>query len=94
MIQPDAKTARIDARLPEAVLELLRRAASLQGRSLSDFVVNSAREAAEKAIADHQLIELSVADQEQFAAALLDPPAISDGLRKAAELYREQVDAE
>ncbi len=45
-MQEEAKTARLDARLPESVLDLLRRAASLQRRTLSDFVVCAAREAA------------------------------------------------
>lgn len=94
MIQPESKSARLDARLPEAVLDLLRRAASIQGRSLSEFVVTSAREAAEKAIANHQLIELTVADQEQFANAILDPPPLASPLTDAAKRYREQVDSE
>ena len=94
MIQPDPKSARIDARLPEAVLDLLRRAASLQGRSLSEFVVSAAREAAERAITDHQLIELSVADQEKFADAILNPAPVASALKDAARRYHEQVEPE
>ncbi|PAY19143.1 hypothetical protein Enr13x_37370 [Stieleria neptunia] len=94
MIQPEPKSARLDARLPEPVLELLRRAAAIQGRTLSDFVVNSAREAAERAISDHELLVLSAADQQQFADALLNPPPVAEPLRDAAKRYHEMVDSE
>ncbi len=93
MLPNDQRTARLDARLPESVLDLLRRAASIQGRSLSEFVVNSAREAAERAIADHDVISLAVADQQHFAEALLSPPPVSNPLKAAAERHRKQVDS-
>ncbi len=37
----EIKTTRLEARLPEWVHALLRQAAALQGRSVSDFVVTS-----------------------------------------------------
>lgn len=36
-------------------------------------------------------IQLSLADQERFAAALIDPPPISPALKRAAELHRELI---
>lgn len=79
----DKKTARLEARLPVAVHSLLKEAADLQGRSLSDFVVASAREAAEKAIARSSEIQLTLAEQKRFAEALLKPPRVAPALRKA-----------
>lgn len=88
----DAKPARLEARLPASVYELLKRAADLQGRTLSDFVVSSAREAAERAIAEHDVIRLAREDQIQFVEALLNPPPVADALKRAFESHRELVD--
>lgn len=92
MIHEEKKTAHLDAQLPESVLILLRRAADLQGRTLSEFVVCSAREAAEKAIAQHELLELSAVDQQNFAKALLEPPPVSDAMKAAAARHAEIVE--
>lgn len=92
MIQDEIKTTRLEARLPEWVHNLLRQAAALQGRSVSDFVVSAAREAAERAIADHDVMKLSVADQERFAAQLLSPPPVAPAMKRAAALHRDLVE--
>lgn len=92
MSHKEPRTARIDARMPESVHVLLVRAAELQGRTLSDFVVSSARDAAEEAIAKHEFIQLSVSDQERFADALLNPPAVSESLREAAARHKALID--
>jgi len=70
--------------MPESVHLLLQRAAALQGRTLSDFVVSSAREAAEEAIARHEIIQLSSLDQQRFADALLNPPPLAEAMLDAA----------
>lgn len=84
------KTARLEARLPAEIHALLKEAADLQGRSLSDFVVASAREAAEEAIARSHTIRLTQAEQKRFAAALLKPPKVAPALRKAMK-HRERL---
>ena len=86
------KTSRLEARLPESVRVLLARAAALQGRSLSDFVVSSAREAAERAIAEHNVLNISLADQELFAECLLSPKPIGKPLKQAARRHKQQVE--
>lgn len=88
----EIKTTRLEARLPEWVHALLRQAAALQGRSVSDFVVSSAREAAERAIAEHEVIKLSVVDQQRFAAELLSSQPIAPTLKRAAALHRDLID--
>ena len=81
--------ARLEARLSSETLALLKRAAQLQGRSLTDFVVTAASEAAVRLISEHQLIQLSLEDQRRFAEALLNPPpeapAIAAGRANGAE---------
>src|SRR5438046_2131206 len=47
MSQELTRTARIEARIAPEVLAVVKRAAEIQGRSGSDFVVSAAQEAAE-----------------------------------------------
>jgi len=51
MPQQSAKTARLEARITREGLAVVRRAAEIQGRSISDFVVAAAQEAAQKTVA-------------------------------------------
>ena len=88
----DKKTARLEARLPVAIHSLLKEAADLQGRSLSDFVVASAREAAERAIARSSEIKLSRSEQKRFAEALLNPPPVAPAFRKAMKNRERLLD--
>jgi len=75
--------ARLEARLPAHVHALLKRAAELQGRTLTDFVVTAARDAACRAIEEADIVRLSVEDQRKIAAAILDPPKAPSALRRA-----------
>jgi uncharacterized protein (DUF1778 family) len=52
MPQEPARTARIEARIAPDALALVKHAAEMQGRSVSDFVVSAAQEAAHRAIED------------------------------------------
>jgi uncharacterized protein (DUF1778 family) len=67
-------TARLEARLPNDVHALLKRAAEIEGRTLTDFVVSAAREAACRTLEETEIIRLSIKDQRQIAEALLNPP--------------------
>jgi len=86
------RTARIEARLAPEALVVIRRAAELQGRSLSDFVVTAAQEAPRRAIEDAQIIRLSVEDQLRFAEALSNPPPLAPAMERAIERYRTLVE--
>jgi uncharacterized protein (DUF1778 family) len=85
------RSTRLEARISPDTLAVLKRAAEIQGRSLSDFVVAAAQEAAEKAIAETQIIRISVADQQQLAEALLNPPEPVPALRRARDAHRRLV---
>ena len=80
--------ARLEARLPSETHALLKRAAELQGRSLTDFVVTAASEAAVRLIGEHQLIQFSLEDQRRFAEALINPPPEAPAMRRARERRR------
>ena len=83
-----AHSARLEARLPAEVHALLKRAADLQGRSLSDFVISAAREAAVQAIRDTEILRLSVEDQASFVDALVNPPPLAPAMERALERRR------
>jgi uncharacterized protein (DUF1778 family) len=84
-------TARLEARLPAEVHALLKRAAEIQGRTLTDFVVTAAHEAARRTIAETDLVRLAVEDQRRFAEAILDPPQPAPALRRAFARHRRLV---
>jgi uncharacterized protein (DUF1778 family) len=79
------RTARLEARIAPETLAVVRRAAEMQGRSVSDFVVAAARDAAERAIERIQVIRLSVADR------LTNPPPPSPALVRAADAHRRLI---
>jgi uncharacterized protein (DUF1778 family) len=89
-----AETARLEARLPAEVHSLLKRAAEIQGRSLTDFVVEAAREAASRTLEEHSVLRLSLEDQERIARALLNPPEPTATLRRAFDRRRELLGAD
>jgi uncharacterized protein (DUF1778 family) len=82
-------TARLEARLPADIHALLKRAAEIEGRTLTDFVVTAAREAACRTIEETDIIRLSVEDQRQIAEAILHPPDPAPALRRAFQRHRE-----
>ena len=87
-----ARSARVEARIAPEALALVRRAAELQGRSLSDFLVAAALRDAQRTIEEAELLRLSVEDQTRFAQALLDPPPLSRALERALEARRRLID--
>ena len=97
MGQPSIKynheTERLEARISSDKKKLLKNAAELSGRTLTDFVVSSAYEAAVRVIQEYQQLHLSVADRDVFIHALLNPHKASDNLLKAAEGYKRDVES-
>ncbi len=91
MAQEGGRTQRIEARITPEALAVVKRAAEIQGRSVSDFVVAAAQEAAHRTIEETQIIRLSVEDQRAFAEAILNPPEPNAALRRAAEAHRRLV---
>lgn len=86
------QNARLEARLPADILTLLKRAAELQGRTLSDFVVSAAREAAVRTIEETEFLRLSSEDQRHFAEAILNPPPLTEALQRAFERQNRLVE--
>ena len=89
--QRETKRERLEARITSDVKALLQHAADLEGRSLSDFVVDSARQHAEDVIRRHEVMRLSARDSLIFAEAILNPQPPTASLRAAFTRYREEV---
>ena len=85
------RKARLEARIAPKALAIVRRAAELQGRSVSDFVVAAAHEAAQRAIEEAQLIRLSVEERRRFVDLLLNPPWPVAALRRARKVYAKLI---
>ena len=89
--QASTRTARVEARIAPKALAVVRRAAELQGRSISDFLVAAALKDAHQTIEDAQIIRLSVDDQQRFAELLLNPPPLAPAMRRALKARKRLI---
>lgn len=84
------RAARLAARISPELKRRLEYAASLRGSTLTDFVVQSAQEAAARAIREHEILTLSEEASVAFAEMLLNPVAPNAAAMGAAKSYRER----
>ncbi|MBU6464392.1 MAG: DUF1778 domain-containing protein [Bradyrhizobium sp.] len=82
-----ARDERLEARVSRDQKALFQRAADLQGRTLTDFVIASVHDAAVRVIEETQTIRLSATDSRAFAEALLHPREPNARLKAAAQRY-------
>lgn len=85
--------ARLEARLSPEVKALVQRAADLEGRTITDFVVASVRAEAYRVIEQHTILKLSLEDSQDFVNALLNPPQPNAVLEAAAKRYKKSLSA-
>ena len=78
----------LSMRLPEADIAVIDRAATLRGRSRTDFVRDAAVRAAEEVILETAPIRMSAAGFKAFTAALAGPP---QPVPEMAELLRRKA---
>ena len=71
----ERKEHPISMRLPEADIAMIDRAASLRGRSRTDFVRDAAVRAAEDVLMENRLIRMSPEGFADFMAVLSGPAA-------------------
>jgi len=89
--QAPPRRERLEARISLEQKALLERAAALEGRSLTDFVVRNAQLAALATIQRYEVLDLTARDSAAFAAALETPPPPNDRLRTAARRHRDLI---
>ncbi len=88
----ELKSERIAARATRQQKATIQRAAHIAGRSVTDFLIDSALAMAEKTIRDQQLLELTERETETFFEALENPPEFDEKMREAARRHRERVE--
>lgn len=91
MSTDEIKMARIETRISAEKKELIERAAAYQGRSVSEFVVANAEQAARAVIEEHEQIKLSQAQSRALVELLLKPAKPNKQLRDAAARHRKEV---
>jgi uncharacterized protein (DUF1778 family) len=94
MSSTTTSTARLEARISKELHATLKRAAELQNRTVTDFVITAVQEAVQNTIEQTEVLRLSLVDQERFAQALLLPPKATPALKRAFTRHRKLVSAE
>ena len=82
---------RINLRLSETAKRRIEQAASVEGKTVSAFIVASAMETAEKTLDRHETTALARDDALRFFEALADPPPPNDRLRAVLEEHARRV---
>ena len=87
------RSERINLRLSETAKRRIEHAASVEGKTVSAFIVSSALENAEKTVRRHETIALAREDAARFFDSLAYPPPPNDRLRAALEEHARRVDS-
>ena len=67
------RAERLEARVTAEQRALIEQAAALEGRSVTAFVRGSVQEAAKRAIAEREMVQISIQNLKFFIDALLSP---------------------
>jgi uncharacterized protein (DUF1778 family) len=85
------KDERLAIRVTRDQLELIREAATLEGRSVSDFATSTLTAHANEVLADQRVFRLTGAQWDELVAMLDRPPVIRPNLADAMRLHRKHV---
>ena len=85
------RLARLEARIAPDIHAMLKRAAEIEGRSLTDFVVSAAAAAARSALESEHIIRLSRDDQKAFVESLISPNLSSVPAIERAKINHERL---
>lgn len=84
----DKKEERIETRLPAEAKQQIEHAAALQGRSVSDFVVQAALDQANKVIEQQRIIRLTVEESIALAEIMMAEPKANKKAVAAIRRYK------
>jgi uncharacterized protein (DUF1778 family) len=85
----EIKDDRLQVRLDAVSKSVLQRAANYRRKTVSQFVLATALEEAEKVIRENEVVSLSGADWKIFFDALINPPTPNAALRRAFAKYQK-----
>lgn len=91
-----AATAKLEARISSELHALIKHAAELQGRTVTDFIVTATQEAAKGAVEEISLLRLAIEDQQHTGKGLggsLLVDAILNATRSTTGIWAMHVDA-
>ena len=87
----EIKSERINLRLKGTAKSLLERAASFEGKTVSNFIINSAMERAEETVRKHELMSLNEKNSQTFLNALSGDVKFNKKLTDALEEHSQRV---
>lgn len=88
-VENKIKKDRLDIRLPKIQKELIEHVAGMQGRTLTDFILKAAIDAATQEVERSQIILLSMENQRRFIEAIENPREPSDAVKIRYKQYVE-----
>ena len=74
------ESARINLRTSQELKDLIERAASMTGATVSSFMLQSSADVARRVLAQQEVITLSDRDRDAFLTALDNPPEPTQAL--------------
>jgi uncharacterized protein (DUF1778 family) len=86
-----SRVERLEARVTSEAKELCQQAAELQGRTLTDFVVTSAVNAAREVLREKEALHLTYQDRLAFIEALVGAPMEPNAKLRAAMAQHSTV---
>ena len=86
------KQSRLDLRVSPEQKELLERAASLRGLSVSSYLLSNSIEAATKDIESHEKLVLNDNDRDLFLSLMENPPEPNKALKSAMRRFQEEYE--
>ncbi len=86
-----SKDKRINIRLNDTAKHAIERAASFEGKTVSNFILSSALATAEQTIEEYETMALSKQNCETFFDALSKPVKFNDKLLSAFKDHRRRV---
>ena len=85
------KDDRINLRLKQDAKQMLERAASFEGKTVSKFILSSALVQAEETIKKHEQLRLNAQDAEVFFNAIAAPVKFNKKLIAAFDEHQKRV---
>lgn len=85
------KSDRINIRLSGTIKTLLERAASVEGKTISNYILNCALERAEETVRKHDAISLNARNSEIFLNALSGEISFNEKLADIFEEHSQRI---
>lgn len=87
----EQRSAKVVARVPEAIKSRWQNAATMRGQTLTDFLIVAANNATDEIFEMEEKIELSERDQKLFMETMMNPPELTDIMKAALSQRMEQI---